>query len=207
MKNYRILKFAACLLLIVCVCLPCGTAHAANAEDVFCVTFDNCIPGNEYVLMLLKPGTNVSSIQDSDLLFIDQYTADQGNSMEVALIYPDFEACDAAVSGTFSNNAASPRKLGSFTAAHMPGMLETIEEEAFAGATFTHVYLGNRVSAIGARAFADCAMLAYIYIPASVESIDENTFQGDGDFIIGCAEGSAAEQFARDNGIDYILVG
>lgn len=200
------LKQLISMVLVFCVCVPFGTAFASDAGDVFCVSFDNCIPGNKYVLMLLRSGTNVYSIQDSDLLFIDLYTAAE-ESMEIAVIYPDFNACDAAVSGTFSNNAASPRKLGSYRAARMPGQMETVEEEAFSGVTFTHVYLGERVETIGARAFADCANLRYVYVPDSVNSIAPDAFQGDINVTIGCRQNSTAYQFAVDNGLSYLLLG
>ena len=206
MKNNRILKMAAALLLALCVCLPFTTAYAVDAEDVFYISVDNCIRGNNYVLMLLEPGTNLSSIQDSDLLFIDQYTADAQETMKIAVVYPDFSACDAAVSGTFSNNASSPRKLGSFQAARVPGMLRTIEEQAFFNAGFTHVYLGESVESIGAEAFAGCANLRYIYIPSSVTQIADNAFQGDGLLTIGCRQNSAALQFARDKNVPYVVL-
>lgn len=206
MKTCRVLKVTVCILIVLCSCTSFCAAYAVNAEDIFCISIDNCIPGHNYVLMLLKPGTSINSIQDSDLLFIDQYTADKSESMEIALVYPDFSACDAAVSGTFSNNASSPKKLGSFHAARMPQQLQIIEEEAFAGVSFTHVYLGESITDLQTRAFADCPNLIYIYIPDSVTSIAQDAFQGDNGLIIGCKQNSTAFQFAMDHGVSYLLL-
>jgi uncharacterized repeat protein (TIGR02543 family) len=50
----------------------------------------------------------------------------------------------------------------------MPDFLTDIEEEAFMGGAFTFVKLSDNTASIGARAFADCPNLAYIWMPSGV---------------------------------------
>ena len=195
------------LLMALCAALALsGMGALASADDYFCTSFDNCVEGNDYVFLLLKPGTNPGLITEDSLLFIDQYTADSSGRFEVAVLYPDFTACDAVVSGEFSNGEASPRRLGSYIASRLPSALVEIGEEAFMGSTFTHVYLGEHVSTIGSRAFANCADLAYIYIPFSVAQIASDAFSGSPKVVIGCQPGSDAEDFARTRGFDYVTL-
>ena len=197
----RILGFA-----LVLAVLMTAAALAASPEDVVLVTVNGCISGNDYILLLLKPGTNTASIGDSDILFADQITAG-GSSLEIAVVYPNFQACDIVAGGKFSNSSSSPVRVGTYKAARLPNQLKAIEEDAFANTRFTHVYLGNGVTAIGARAFANCGKLAYIYIPESVSSISGDAFSGDSNLVIGCASGSVAHTFAMNKGIRFILVG
>lgn len=85
----------------------------------------------------------------------------------------------------------------------LPSSLTAIEDEAFSGGAFTSVVLPDGAASIGRRAFADCPKLAYIYIPASVTSIDENAFDGaEGLTIFGAPE-SAASEYAGQHGFTF----
>jgi len=85
----------------------------------------------------------------------------------------------------------------------LPSSLTTIEAEAFRGGAFSYVVLPEGAESIGSRAFADCPKLAYIYIPASVTSIDENAFDGvEGLTIFGAPE-SAASEYAGQHGFTF----
>ena len=182
-----------------------ATALAASPEDVVVVSYDQCFSGNEYVLLLTKPGASVGSLGDSDILFIDQVTAGSSR-IQAAVVYPGFASCDAYIGGTFANGSVSPVKLGNYKASRTPGMLSTIDEEAFAGSAFTHVFLGDNVSVIESRAFANCGSLAYVYIPSSVQTIASDAFVGCGKLVVGCRAGSAAQAFAQSEGINYTLL-
>ena len=83
----------------------------------------------------------------------------------------------------------------------LPNDLQEIQEAAFAGGGFTHVYLGNRVKTIGSRAFANCKKLVYIHIPDSVTSIADDAFSGSTRVVIACSEGSAAARYAARVGL------
>ena len=194
------------LVLLQSSAVTAQNLNYEQPEDVFCISFNQCISGNDYVLMLVEPGTKVSSLNENNLLFIDQYTAGADPQFDIAIIYPDFESCDAYVSGTFSNSAASPHKIGSYSASRLPEQLRTIEAGAFENVPFTHVYLGQDVKEIGSRAFAGCSSMVYIYIPSSVTTIASDAFIGCSNVMIGCEKNSKASTFAASKGINYILI-
>ena len=81
--------------------------------------------------------------------------------------------------------------------------LTAIEAEAFTGGAFTYVKLPEGVTTIGWHVFADCPKLAYIYIPASVKSIDENAFDGVEDLTIFGAPDSDASEYASLHGFTF----
>jgi hypothetical protein len=85
----------------------------------------------------------------------------------------------------------------------LPASLKTIEDEAFSGGAFTYVVLPDGAEVIGWRAFADCPKLAYIYIPSSVKSIDENAFDGVEDLTIFGAPDSDASEYASLHGFAF----
>lgn len=64
------------------------------------------------------------------------------------------------------------------------------------------VYFASPIETVGAFAFAGCAFLGDVIMPASVTSISDNAFEGACDVVIFCPEGSYAESFANDNGIE-----
>ena len=85
----------------------------------------------------------------------------------------------------------------------LPSSLTAIEDEAFRGGAFSYVVLPEGAESIGSRAFADCPKLAYIYIPASVASIDENAFDGVEDLTIFGAPDSDASEYASLHGFTF----
>ena len=205
MKRFSGKPLALAVTAALLLCLTASSALAVTPQDVISITVDHCEAGGEYMLLLVTPGTKASSIGGSNLLFADQYTA-SGTSIRAAVVYPGFTACDAYAGGTFSNGAASPRKLGSFQAARMPEQATEIEDSAFESVAFTHVFLGGSVTSIGSRAFAACSGLVYIYIPESVTHIEADAFAGSAKVTIGCKSGSDAHDFALSNSIPFVLV-
>ena len=66
---------------------------------------------------------------------------------------------------------------------------------------------GIPVTSIDEGAFADCTNLTKLEIPAEVTSISENAFIGTAeDFTIYCYSDSYAQQYAEENGINYVLL-
>lgn len=204
------------LLLAVMLLLPaCALADVSwdSEENTLRVACSQCVEGSAYSILLFKQGADPAAITAGDLLFVDQMTAGLDGRIEVVFIAPAFPACTAYAGGTFADNAASPRLLGTYDPAavmgiamNLPAALREIETEAFAGGSFTHVYLGEQVEKINARAFAECENLIYIYIPASTISIASDAFAGCSGFTIGCRLDSAAYRYAIDRGISYILI-
>lgn|GEM_PF-4763224 len=87
----------------------------------------------------------------------------------------------------------------------LPGQLTAIEEEAFAGGTFTHVYLPEGMQTIGSRAFGDCQELRYISIPESVTEIAGDAFENCGGITVECRRDSEAYRFAAEKGFIIAL--
>lgn len=86
----------------------------------------------------------------------------------------------------------------------LPAKTASIEAEAFAGIACTDLVLPDGLVSIGARAFADCAELLNVYLPASLTDIADDAFEGCSDqvtFI--CPEGSAAQQYAQEHGFSF----
>ena len=200
-KKRLFLILAAVIMLSACL----SSALAVSGDDVLGVTVDNCTAGTEYLLMLVKSGTAASAIGESNLLFVDQITA-QGGTIRAVVVYPSFSACDVYAGGTFSDGASSPRKVASYHAGRIPQGTVRIEDGAFENVAFTHIYLSDRTTAIGNRAFAACGSLAYIYIPDSVTEIADSAFTGSPKVTIGCQAGSKAYQFATQKGLPYLIV-
>jgi len=87
----------------------------------------------------------------------------------------------------------------------LPAELTEIGEEAFAGGAFTYVRLAEHTTAIGAHAFADCAQLQYIYIPAACTEIAPDAFEGVSDLTILGPADSAAQRFASAHGLRFLI--
>ncbi len=86
-----------------------------------------------------------------------------------------------------------------------PSGLVDIEEEAFAGIAAEYVRINDGVRWINYRAFANSA-LKEIFIPDSVEMIEDHTFAGCGTVIIFGYSGSYAERWAEGNGYRFVAV-
>ena len=90
------------------------------------------------------------------------------------------------VSDAFENEAFTNQRkdgdiipaLGTLSVMHLPTGLQIIDAEAFAGLTFQAVIISDSCTAIGSQAFAGCTKLVYVYIPASVTTIDAGAFDG-----------------------------
>ena len=88
----------------------------------------------------------------------------------------------------------------------LPLDLVTIEAEAFRGnPSAISVLIPPAVTEIGDYAFADCDGLWFVNIPASVKSFGKDIFDTDNKHLTLYVEkGSAAENYAIQNGLKYI---
>ncbi|WP_019678119.1 leucine-rich repeat domain-containing protein [Ruminococcus flavefaciens] len=105
------------------------------------------------------------------------------------------------------------RACGSLEAAVLPEDLEAVDKFCFAGCTeLRYVQTGSSLGSIGERSFYMCGRLESIVVPPSVRTIDAEAlgYTCDGnlmlrqtDMLIIGREGSAAEEYARENDISF----
>ena len=100
--------------------------------------------------------------------------------------------------------AYGPMETADFT---LPADTETIGDEAFRGIAARVADIPDGVTAIGSAAFADCAALRQIRIPASVEIFGSGVFDGCGSglLVYGYAE-SPAEAWAEASGLTFVVI-
>ena len=175
------------------------------------VSYTGCNPSGQYMVFFLRDGVNISGINAADIYFMDQITSDTSGKLSLLYVGPEFTSCQVAVSGTFPDSGVSPKIIGRFPPAGefsmltMPASLIQIDDEAFEGGTFTHVYLSASVRSIGNKSFANCQNLVYIDIPAETVSIADSAFLNSSHVVIGCSAGSYAYDYAVQKGLQYRL--
>ena len=85
----------------------------------------------------------------------------------------------------------------------LPAALERIGVSAFSTTALSSVIIPEKVDVLAAEVFGDCPALVSVVLPATVTEIDEDAFYGSKKVTITCAAGSAAETFAKENGVPY----
>ena len=94
----------------------------------------------------------------------------------------------------------------------IPDTVKYIDDESFYGCTaLESVTFGNGVEEIGDYAFENCISLSKVYIPVSVKKIGAEAFGYtfgseltlNKNFSMTCSKDSAAEKYAKENGIPY----
>ncbi|MCL1795360.1 MAG: leucine-rich repeat domain-containing protein [Clostridia bacterium] len=105
--------------------------------------------------------------------------------------------CASLTEVSFPDGLVSIGKIGS---------REPFEFGAFQSSGLTRVFLPDGLQFIGNRTFKNCANLSGAFIPDSVTDIGEDAFVGCGALAIFAAEGCFAEQYAKENGIPYVIL-
>lgn len=83
--------------------------------------------------------------------------------------------------------------------------ITAITAYAFVGnTTLTKVTLSENITSIGDGAFMQCRNLTAVEIPDSVTEIGENAFSGCDDLVIYARNDSAAIEYAKENGVEYV---
>lgn len=85
-------------------------------------------------------------------------------------------------------------------------MLRTVDEEAFMNDPVQEVIIPEGMVSIGERAFAECAALAIVHMPDSIEFIADNAFEGCENVTFICSSENAAAAYAAEHGIHYVIV-
>lgn len=100
----------------------------------------------------------------------------------------------------------------------IPGTLKTVGSQSFAWCeNLEEVNLSEGIETIGFAAFTRCLKLKSVTIPASVKTIENEAFAfvqwgsdtedgWDHNFIIKGKAGSAAEKYAKDNNLKFVVI-
>ncbi len=72
--------------------------------------------------------------------------------------------------------------------------------------SLTSVSIPENVNTIGDACFKDCTSLTSVSIPDSVTLIGDRAFSGCDAITVIVSSGSEAEQYCKDNGINYTYV-
>jgi hypothetical protein len=90
------------------------------------------------------------------------------------------------------------------TTINLPDSISYIASSAFyACPKLDNITLPNSLTEICSGTFDGCKNLTKIDIPSSITVISKDAFAGCDNLTIYCEQGSYAEQFAKDNNIDY----
>ena len=131
-----------------------------------------------------------------------------------------FSRCSSLTSVTIPNSVTSIGSgafngCTSLTRVTIPNSVTKIGWNAFSGCTsLTSITIPNSVKSIDWYAFRGCTRLKSITIPNSVTSIGKNAFgyyydngyKKINNLKIYCYSSTAGEQYAKDNGFDYMLL-
>jgi len=124
--------------------------------------------------------------------------------------YDAFQYCGAITSVSIPNSVINIRNSAfaycSLTSITIPNSVTAIDDWVFFQSGLTSVTIPDSVTSIGAAAFNSCSSLTSVIIPDSVTSIGEYAFERCGNLTLSVAEGSYAEQYAKDNGIAYAFM-
>ena len=141
-----------------------------------------------------------------------------GRSSLVSVTIPDsvtsigpsaFQECSNLTSVSIPDGVTSVRyntfeSCTSLTTVSLPDSVTSIEAFAFYNCNrLTTINIPDGVTSIGDVAFGFCVDLASLTIPYSVTSIDNSVFSYCDQLILSVGKGSYAEQYAKDNGINY----
>lgn len=173
------------------------------------------MPAGDYVYATLKNGDlTISGIGDM-----------WNYPMEVDMAYPNYYgyvSAGAAQPSVYRNNVKSitigdnVTSIGDYAFAGMknvttislPKGITRIGQGSFGSCTeLSTINIPNTVKEISSMAFSECTSLTTVTIPKTVESIGTGAFVACGsDFIINCYKGSEAEQYAKEENINYVLL-
>ena len=124
-----------------------------------------------------------------------------------------FEGCSS-----LSGQLLLPRKIGfigdaafkdcsSIESIDYRANTDSISEKCFSGCSaLKNIEIMAGPKKIEAYAFENCSALEGITIPKTVKSIDDSAFSGCGDFTVYCYHDSCALQYAKDKGINFVLL-
>ena len=94
--------------------------------------------------------------------------------------------------------------LSGLTSVTIPGSVQFVGNQAFSGCeNLTDVVIESGVKMLDKKVFEDCAKLTRVEIPASVDTLEFAVFRYSENVTIYAPAGSAAEAYAKENGINF----
>ena len=131
-----------------------------------------------------------------------------------------FYGCTSLTSITIPNGVTSIGSSAfegctSLKSITIPDGVTEIGNSAFSGcSSLTSITIPNSVTSIGDRAFSGCTSLTSITIPNSVTRIGnyafgyyyDNEYKKIDNFKVYCYSSTAGEQYAKENGFEYVLL-
>ncbi len=207
-KRMVVLLCVMTLISLLCASTVLADEVSYDSEkQTVTVTCTHLEPGAPYAFIATK-GANVNKLETNEIIYLNQFAADEKGSLSVLITAGSFKGAEmiSFYMGGKLNGVEAPHLIGTYennmTSLTLPDMLTEIPPEAFAEGTFQAVYLGSNVKGIGKCAFKNCKQLTYILIPATIEEIAEDAFEGCGKLTIGCVKDSPAYKFAIEHGFE-----
>ena len=187
-----------------CISLASVTIPSSVAE-IGGYVFENCISLTE--IKVASTNSNFTSVDgilyDKDKTTIKCYPAGKKNenyTINDGVMHIGFEAFEYCIN---------------LKSVIIPNSVKSIEAYAFIGCTnLRSVTIPDSVTQIGREAFENCKNLMSVTIPSSVENIYtlafgyyyDNGYKKMDNFKVYCYSGTEGEEYAIDNGFDYVLL-
>ena len=198
--------FSRILMLFLVLCLLLPSAAFADVEGgvrfdadrkMMTVSVSGLIPDNDY--FLLVSGTDADGPGAlAQRVYMNVVRATSQGTIHHAAIHAGLQEGQSVLLGGVFTDGVSPRTLGVLRHLDnaLPLRLNIIEAEAFMGAAFTSLYIGDSVTAIGDRAFKDCTSLRTLIIEGDSVAFGKDVFDGCISLVIVCSAGSTAAEYA-----------
>lgn len=192
-------------IVTACFGLICNSASAIGTG--YTISAGSANIGQDYVLIIVSGERSELELIDYDdsIVYIQQKTAANSTITFTDVNPTVFETATAFIISE-KGVLVKCEVLEDFSAntINLPSAIKEVEEEAFVGISASVVKIPDGLTAIRKRAFASSQNLREIFIPASVITIEENAFQDSPNVVIYGYSGSKAEEYARQNSIQFI---
>ena len=123
-----------------------------------------------------------------------------------------FSDCSSLISVTLPSGltdigTSAFKNCVQLTGITLPGSLTSIGDTAFYGCSaLTSIRLPASLSSIGDSAFGGCSALCYAYVFSDDLVFSYDVFPVNEGFLLYCHADSTAEQYAKTNGLQYVLI-
>ncbi len=194
------------------ICYPINrTEDKYTIPDSVTVVGENAFADCEHLTDIVI-SKNVRTIEESAFEWCKGLTDINIPSSVITIKEGAFRNCINLVHVTLSDGLTAIgtqafENCSNLTDIHLPSSVTTIGESAFEWCeNLTDITIPDGVTVIKENTFRYCSSLTTVIIPDSVTAIAENAFENCDNLSIHCSAGSYAEQYARENQIDCVVV-